>query len=219
MYGKVQSVPQSETTPFYPRSPYGVAKLYGHWITVNYRESYDLFACSGILFNHESPLRGLEFVTRKITTGFADVRLGHREHLELGNLDAKRDWGFAGDYVDGMWRMLQADSADDYVLATGVTSSIRRFAELTANALGFELEWHGSGETEVGIERKTGKAWVRVNPDFYRPAEVDLLLGDSSKARTVLNWAPQVGLEELVQRMALADLRRREATTKARTVV
>jgi GDPmannose 4,6-dehydratase len=219
MFGKVQSVPQSEKTPFYPRSPYGVAKLYGHWITVNYRESYDLFACSGILFNHESPLRGLEFVTRKITTGFADVRLGHRDHLELGNLDAKRDWGFAGDYVEGMWRMLQADKADDYVLATGVTSSIRKFAELTANALGFELEWHGNGENEVGIDRKTGKAWVRVNPEYYRPAEVDLLLGDSSKARALLSWSPRVGLEELVQRMAEADLRRREATTKGRTIV
>lgn len=212
MYGKVQAIPQSEDTPFYPRSPYGVAKLYGHWIVVNYRESYDLFACSGILFNHESPLRGEEFVTRKITDGFARIELGLLDHLELGNLDAKRDWGFAGDYVEGMWRMLQADAADDYVLATGVTSSIRRFAELAAAALGHELEWQGEGVNETGIDRKTGKVWVKINPDYYRPAEVDLLLGDPAKAKAKLGWIHTYTLEQLVEQMVKADLRRRKAS-------
>jgi GDPmannose 4,6-dehydratase len=212
MFGKAQRIPQNEATPFYPRSPYGVAKLYGHWITVNYRESYGLFACSGILFNHESPLRGVEFVTRKITTGLIDVSLGSRDHLELGNLDAQRDWGFAGDYVEGMWRMLQQEAPDDYVLATGVTTSIRRFAELAAAALDCDLVWQGEAEGEVGIDRKTGKVWVRVNPQFKRPAEVDLLIGDAGKARKVLGWEPRVSLAGLVELMVEADLRRRKST-------
>jgi GDPmannose 4,6-dehydratase len=206
----VQSTPQTETTPFYPRSPYGVAKLYGHWITVNYRESYDIFACSGILFNHESPLRGTEFVTRKITTGFAQVKLGLRPYVELGNLDAQRDWGFAGDYVEGMWRMLQQDTPDDYVLATGITTSIRRFAELAAATLDVDLMWKGKGIAETGIDRRTGKVWVSVNPRYYRPAEVDLLLGDPAKAKARLGWKPRVSLDELVDMMTMADLHRQE---------
>ena len=189
MFGKAREVPQNELTPFYPRSPYAVAKLYAHWITVNYRESYDLFACAGILFNHESPLRGIEFVTRKITCGLARIREGQKDVVELGNLDAKRDWGFAGDYVEGMWLMLQQSQPDDYVLATGETYTVRSFCELAAEALGFQLGWEGEGEKTLGIDRKSGETIIQVNPKFYRPAEVDLLMGDATKARDKLGWS------------------------------
>jgi GDPmannose 4,6-dehydratase len=208
MFGLVQQTPQSENTPFYPRSPYGVAKLYAHWMTVNYRESYNIHASSGILFNHESPMRGQEFVTRKITTAFARIKQGSQQFLELGNLDALRDWGFAGDFVEGMWRMLQQPVADDYVLATGVTTKVRDFVQLVASFAGFELEWKGSGVNEVGIDTKTGQTMVKVSPAFYRPAEVDLLLGDPGKAKTVLGWNPKVQLSELAQMMVEADLKR-----------
>jgi len=211
MFGKVQAVPQNEGTPFYPRSPYAVAKLYAHWITVNYREAYGLFGCSGILFNHESPLRGIEFVTRKITSGLARIREGQQDVIELGNLDAKRDWGFAGDYVDGMWRMLQQDEPDDYVLATGETNSVRHFCELAAEALGYDLTWEGEAEKTVGIDRHSGRTLIRVNPKFYRPAEVELLVGDAAKAREKLGWSPQTTLPQLVEMMAEADLRRARA--------
>lgn len=206
MFGKVQAIPQIESTPFYPRSPYGVAKLYGHWITINYRESYNLFACSGILFNHESPLRGLEFVTRKITNTLAQVAAGLKDCVELGNLDAKRDWGFAGDYVEGMWRMLQADKADDYVLATNRTETIRSFCEMACAALGMDLKWQGEGVKEVGIDQKTGKTIIRINEAFYRPAEVDLLIGNPAKAKEKLGWEPKVDLQQLVKMMVEADI-------------
>jgi GDPmannose 4,6-dehydratase len=208
MFGKVQAVPQSETTPFYPRSPYGVAKLYGHWITVNYRESYDIFGASGILFNHESPLRGLEFVTRKITDAAAAIRLGRRDMLELGNMDAQRDWGYAKEYVEGMWRMLQADTPDTYVLATGRHESVRDFTRMAFAAAGITLDFRGSGPDETGVDTASGKTVVRVNPAFYRPAEVDLLVGDASKARTELGWEASTTLEELCRLMVEADLRR-----------
>jgi GDPmannose 4,6-dehydratase len=208
MFGKVQAVPQSEDTPFYPRSPYGVAKLYGHWITVNYRESYDMFACSGILFNHESPLRGIEFVTRKITDGMARIHLGKAEFLTLGNLDAKRDWGFAGDYVEGMWRMLQQPEPDDFILATGRTCTIRFFVELVAKSLELDLVWRGEGVDEVGVDRRTNKVWIKISPQFYRPAEVDLLIGDPTKAKTKLGWQSQMSLETLAEIMLRADLAR-----------
>ena len=211
MFGKVQGVPQSERTPFYPRSPYGIAKLYAHWMTVNYRESYGLFGCSGILFNHESPLRGIEFVTRKITSGLARVREGQQDVVELGNLDAKRDWGFAGDYVEGMWLMLQQSEPDDYVLATGTTTSVRSFCELAAGALDYELAWEGEGVNMTGIDRRSGKTIIRVNPKFYRPAEVDLLIGDATKARDKLGWSAKTALPELVQMMVDADVRRARA--------
>jgi GDPmannose 4,6-dehydratase len=210
MFGLVQAVPQCETTPFYPRSPYGVAKLYAHWMTVNYRESYGIFGASGILFNHESPLRGREFVTRKITDSFAKIKLGMLDVLELGNLDAKRDWGFAKDYVEGMWRMLQADGPDTYVLATNRTETVRDFVTLAAKAAGFEIEYAGNGENEIGINPNTGKILVRVNPKFYRPAEVDLLIGDASKAREKLGWEPKTTLEELCAMMVQADIQRNE---------
>ncbi|WP_186212136.1 GDP-mannose 4,6-dehydratase [Burkholderia gladioli] len=211
MFGKVQAIPQVESTPFYPRSPYGVAKLYAHWMTVNYRESYDMFASSGILFNHESPLRGREFVTRKITDSMAKMRLGQLDVLELGNLDAKRDWGYAKEYVEGMWRMLQADRADTYVLATNRTETVRDFVTMAARGAGFQLEWQGSGLDEVGVDTMTGKALVKINPKFHRPAEVDLLIGDPAKARNELGWEPKTTLEELCQMMVEADIRRNKA--------
>jgi GDPmannose 4,6-dehydratase len=210
MFGKVQTIPQTEATPFYPRSPYGVAKLYAHWMTVNYRESYGIFASSGILFNHESPLRGQEFVTRKITNTLAKIKLGHATILELGNLDAKRDWGFARDYVDGMWRMLQIEEPDTFVLATNRTETVRDFVSMAAKAANFHLSWQGSGEHEVGIDSKTGNTIVKVNPRFYRPAEVDLLIGNPEKAKRQLDWEPKTTLESLCQMMVEADLRRNQ---------
>ncbi len=208
MFGKVQGIPQTETTSFYPRSPYGVAKLYAHWMTVNYRESYDIFACSGILFNHESPLRGLEFVTRKITDSIAKIKLGQLAQLELGNLNAKRDWGFAGDYVEGMYRMVQAEQPSDYVLATNRTETVRYFVEMTCRAADIDVQWQGSDENEMGIDAKTGKTIIKVNPKYYRPAEVDLLVGDYSKAKQKLDWQPTVSLEDICTRMLEADMRR-----------
>ncbi len=210
MFGKVQSIPQTEETPFYPRSPYGVAKLYAHWMTINYRESYDIFGSSGILFNHESPLRGLEFVTRKITDAVARIHLGKQDCVELGNLDAKRDWGYARDYVEGMWRMLQADKPDSYVLATGRTETVRDFVRMAFKAVGMELEFKGAGENEVGIEVSAGKTVVRVNPKFYRPAEIELLIGSPEKAKRELGWEPKTTLEQLCQMMVKADLQRVE---------
>jgi GDPmannose 4,6-dehydratase len=211
MFGKVQAVPQKEDTPFYPRSPYGVAKLYAHWMTVNYRESYGIFGCSGILFNHESPLRGREFVTRKITDSVAKIHLGKLDVLELGNLDAKRDWGFAKEYVEGMWRILQADQPDTYVLATNRTETVRDFVSMAFKAIDVSLEWSGSADNEIGTCKKTGKVLVRVNPKFYRPAEVELLIGDPAKATRELGWKPETTLEQLCQMMVQADLRRNEA--------
>lgn len=205
MFGLVQEVPQRETTRLYPRSPYGVAKVYGHYITMNYRESFDMHASSGILFNHESPLRGKEFVTRKITIALAKIARGGDTPVSLGNLDARRDWGFAGDYVEGMWRMLQQETADDYVLATGVTTSIRDFVTYAAEALGMDLEWRGEGLTEEATDRKTGKKVLEINPKFFRPAEVELLIGDSSKARDILGWTPKVSVKDLAAMMAQED--------------
>jgi len=208
MFGHVQEIPQSEKTPFYPRSPYGVAKLYAHWMTINYRESYDIFGTSGILFNHESPLRGLEFVTRKITNGIAGVKLGKLDHIELGNLDAKRDWGYAKDYVDGMWRMLQVDIPDTFVLATGRTERVRDFVEMTCKAVDINIVWQGEGIDEIGIDSETGKTIVSINPDFYRPSEVELLIGDPSKAKRELGWEATTTLETLCGMMIEADIRR-----------
>jgi len=208
MFGKVQAVPQDESTPFYPRSPYGVAKLYAHWTTINYRESYGIFGASGILFNHESPLRGLEFVTRKITDGIARIKLGKRENLQLGNLDAKRDWGFAQEYVDGMWRMLQTAEPGVYVLATGKNATVREFVTQAAKAAGIEVGWQGSGEQERGINVATGKAIVTINPKFYRPAEVEMLIGSPVKAKKELGWEAKTTLEELCRMMVEADLAR-----------
>jgi GDPmannose 4,6-dehydratase len=211
MFGKVQAVPQKEDTPFYPRSPYGVAKLYAHWMTVNYRESYGIFGASGILFNHESPLRGREFVTRKITDSVAKIHLGKLDVLELGNLDAKRDWGYAKEYVEGMWRILQADEPDTYVLATNRTETVRDFVSMAFKAIDVSLEWSGSADNEIGTCKKTGKVLVRVNPKFYRPAEVELLIGDPAKATKELGWKPSTTLEQLCQMMVEADLRRNQA--------
>ncbi|WP_145490067.1 GDP-mannose 4,6-dehydratase [Yersinia rohdei] len=208
MFGKVQAIPQIEETPFYPRSPYGVAKLYAHWMTINYRESYGIFGCSGILFNHESPLRGREFVTRKITDSVAKIKLGKLDILELGNMDAKRDWGFAKEYVEGMWRMLQADVPDTFVLATNRTETVRDFVSMAFKAAGFNLRFEGKDENEVGIDTVTGKTLVKVNPKFYRPAEVELLIGNPQKAKDVLGWEPKTTLEELCQMMVEEDLRR-----------
>jgi len=210
MFGKVQAVPQDESTPFYPRSPYGVSKLYAHWITVNYRESYGIFGCSGILFNHESPLRGREFVTRKITDSVAKIKLGKQESLELGNLDAGRDWGYAEEYVDGMYRMVQADEPATFVLATGRAETVRDFATMAFRAVEIDLEWKGQGTGERGIDRASGKVLVRVNPRFYRPAEVDLLMGNPAKAKARLHWEPKTTLEQLCRMMVDADLRRNE---------
>ena len=207
MFGKVQAIPQNEETPFYPRSPYGVAKLYGHWITKNYRESYDMFACSGILFNHESERRGLEFVTRKITHAAVMISLGLQDHLELGNLDAKRDWGHSKDYVKAMWLMLQADAPDDYVIATNETRTVREFAETAFKHVGIELKWEGEGVNEKGIDVKTGKVLVSVNPEFFRPAEVELLLGDPAKAEQKLGWKREIDFSALVKRMVENDLK------------
>lgn len=211
MFGKVQAIPQTEETPFYPRSPYGVAKLYAHWITVNYRESYGIFATSGILFNHESPLRGREFVTRKITDSVAKIKLGKLDCLELGNLDAKRDWGYAKDYVEGMWRMLQHDEPDTFVLATNRTETVRDFVTMAFKAADIAIEWKGEAESERGIEVGTGRELVRISPKFYRPAEVDLLIGSPAKAEAKLGWKPKTTLEELCSMMVEADLRRNAA--------
>ena len=208
MFGKVQAVPQSESTPFYPRSPYGVAKLFAHWSTINYRESYGIFGASGILFNHESPLRGTEFVTRKITDAIARIKLGNQSVLELGNLDAKRDWGYAAEYVEGMWRMLQVDEPDTFVLATGVTVAVRDFVHLACKAADIDVAFEGAGESETGVDVATGKPIIRVNPAFYRPAEVDLLVGDAGKATQVLDWQAITTLEALCRMMVEADLRR-----------
>ena len=206
LYGKVQETPQTETTPFYPRSPYAAAKLYAYWITVNYREAYNIFASNGILFNHEGPTRGETFVTRKITRAVADIHFGNQECLYLGNLDAKRDWGHARDYVEGMWRILQHDKADDFVLATGETHAVREFVELAFAELGVKIDWKGSGIDEEGIDAKSGKTVVRVDPRYFRPTEVDLLLGDPSKAEKMLGWQATTKFEKLVSEMVQADL-------------
>ncbi|WP_417539524.1 GDP-mannose 4,6-dehydratase [Marinobacter sp.] len=208
MFGEVQQIPQTEVTPFYPRSPYGVAKLYAHWMTINYRESYGIFGTSGILFNHESPLRGKEFVTRKITDAAARISLGKQDCLQLGNLDAKRDWGFAKEYVEGMWRMLQVDTPDTFVLATNRTETVRDFVSLAFKAVDIQLDWQGSAETERGIDSRTGKTIVEVNPRFYRPAEVELLIGNPEKAKAALGWEPKTTLEQLCRLMVDADLKR-----------
>ena len=210
MFGLVQEVPQTEKTLLYPRSPYGVAKLYAHWMVINYRESYDIFGCSGILFNHESPLRGREFVTRKITDSVAKIKLGKLECLELGNMDAKRDWGFAKDYVEGMYLMLQADKPDTYVLATNRTETVRDFVTMSFKAAGIEIEFSGKDEKEIAIDKATGKTVVQVNPKFYRPCEVDLLIGNPQKAKDILGWEPKCTLEELCAMMVKEDLRRNE---------
>ena len=211
MFGKVQAIPQTEDTPFYPRSPYGVAKLYAHWMTVNYRESYGIFGASGILFNHESPLRGREFVTRKITDAVAKIKLGKLDVLELGNLDAKRDWGFAKEYVEGMWRMLQVDEPDTFVLATNRTETVRDFVRMAFKGAGITVDFKGTAEGETAVDTATGKTVMRVNPRFYRPAEVELLIGNPAKAKVKLGWAPQTTLEQLCQMMVEADLRRNQA--------
>lgn len=208
MFGKVQEIPQRETTPFWPRSPYGVAKLYGHWMTINYRESYDIFGACGILFNHESPLRGLEFVTRKITDSVAKIKTGKIECIELGNLDAKRDWGYAEEYVEGMWRMVQAEEPATYVLATNRAETVRDFVRLSFKAADIEVHFEGEGEEEVAIDPESRKILVRINEKYFRPAEVDLLIGDATKARSELGWQPTVSLEQLSTMMVEADLAR-----------
>lgn len=214
MFGQVEETPQNEKTPFHPRSPYGCSKCFAHWITINYRESYEMFACNGILFNHESPRRGGNFVTRKITTGLAKIKLGKLDVLSLGNINAKRDWGYAKDYVYGMWLMLQQKKPDDYVLATGETHTVREFIEEVCELLDFKLVWKGKGVDEVGIDRKTGKTIIKIDPYFFRPAEVDLLLGDSSKAKKILKWEPKVKFKDLVKIMVDYDLQ--EQTEKNR---
>lgn len=206
MFGLVQAIPQCETTPFYPRSPYGVAKLYGHWITKNYRESYDLYACSGILFNHESERRGKEFVTRKITDAVARIKNGVQEYMELGNLDSKRDWGHSKDYVKAMWLMLQQDKPDDYVIATNETRTVREFVDIAFRCAGIEIEWKGTGVDETGINKANGKTVVKVSPKFFRPAEVDILLGNPEKAEKTLGWKREISFAELVERMVKNDL-------------
>ncbi len=206
LFGKVVEMPQTETTPFYPRSPYGVAKLYAYWIVKNYREAYDMHASNGILFNHESPRRGENFVTRKITLSLAKIKGGKQEVLRLGNLDAKRDWGYAKDYVEMMWMMLQQDRPDDFVVATGETHSVREFTEKAATIAGFDIEWRGEAENEKGVDKKSGKTIVEVNPKFYRPTEVEILLGNPKKAKNILGWVPKVCFDELVEIMMKADL-------------
>jgi GDPmannose 4,6-dehydratase len=206
LYGKSQEVPQKESTPFYPRSPYGVAKLYAFWIVKNYREAYNMYACNGILFNHESPLRGETFVTRKITRAVAKIKLGLQEKIYIGNLNAKRDWGHAKDYVEGMWRMLQQDKPDDYVLATGITTTVRDFCAMSFKEAGITIEWKGKGEDEIGVNAKTGDILVAIDSNYYRPTEVDLLVGDASRAKKELGWEPKYDLNELVREMVKADL-------------
>ena len=206
MFGLVQEIPQRETTPFYPRSPYGVAKLYGHWITKNYRESFDMYACSGILFNHESERRGKEFVTRKITDAVARIKLGVQDHLELGNMDSKRDWGHSKDYVKAMWLMLQQEVADDYVIATNETRTVREFVEIAFSHVGIEIEWSGVGVDETGKDKSTGNTLVKINPKFFRPAEVDILIGDPAKADRDLGWTRGISFSQLVERMVKNDL-------------
>jgi len=206
LYGEVQEIPQRETTPFYPRSPYGVAKLYGFWIVKNYREAYGMFACNGILFNHESPVRGETFVTRKITRAVAKISLGLQEKVFMGNIDAERDWGHARDYVEGMWLMLQQDTADDFVLATGKKISVRSFIELSFKEVGIEIEWKGNAEKEKGINKANGKTLVEIDPKYYRPTEVDLLVGDASKAKEKLGWTPKLTVEELIKEMVKSDV-------------
>lgn len=210
LFGKVQEIPQRETTPFYPRSPYACAKLYAYWITVNYRESYGIYACNGILFNHESPIRGETFVTRKITRAVARIKFGLQQKLFLGNLDSKRDWGYAGDYIELMWLMLQQPEPDDYVVATGITTSVRDFVTLAFKQVGLDLAWQGSGVNEKGVEAKTGRILVEVDARYFRPAEVAFLQGDPSKAMKKLGWRPKVTLEQLIQMMVEADLRQAE---------
>lgn len=205
LYGKSQEVPQTETTPFYPRSPYGVAKLYAFWIVKNYREAYGMFACNGILFNHESPIRGETFVTRKITRAASKIKLGIQEKLYLGNLDAQRDWGHAKDYVEGMWQMLQHEKPEDFVLATGKTTTIREFCNLSFKELGIDIKWDGKGVKEVGIDKSSNKVIISIDPNYYRPTEVDLLIGDASKARKLLNWNPKYDLKSLVKEMVNVD--------------
>jgi len=207
MFGKVQEIPQKESTPFYPRSPYGVAKLYGHWITINYRESYDMYACSGILFNHESPLRGQEFVTKKITLGIAAILNGSQEKIVLGNIDSKRDWGFAKEYVEAMWLMLQQETPDDYVIATGETHTVREFLEIAFKYADIDIEWKGAGVKEKGINKKTGDTIIEISPEYFRPAEVDILIGDSTKAQQKLGWKPKTKFSELVKMMIEHDCR------------
>lgn len=218
MFGLVQAIPQTETTPFYPRSPYGVAKLYGHWITKNYRESYDLYACSGILFNHESERRGKEFVTRKITDAVARIKLGVQDHLELGNMDSKRDWGHSKDYVKAMWLLLQQDHADDYVIATNETRTVREFVEVAFGHVGIEIEWEGTGVDEIGKDKATGKTIVKVNPQFFRPAEVDILLGNPAKAEKELGWKREISFSQLVERMVKNDLALVEKEIKVKVI-
>lgn len=208
LFGLAQECPQKETTPFYPRSPYAVAKLYGHWMTINYRESYGIFASTGILFNHESPLRGIEFVTRKITDAVAKIHYGKREYFEIGNMDAKRDWGYAKEYVEGMWRILQAEKPDNFVLATGETHSVREWIETCFAHIGKKVVWKGEGASEEGLDASTGKVLVKVNPEFFRPAEVDYLVGDASKAKQELGWEPKVKFAELAEIMLKRDLER-----------
>jgi len=210
LFGKVQETPQTEKTPFYPRSPYGVSKLFAHWTTVNYRESYGIFACSGILFNHESPFRGKEFVTRKITDAVAKIHLGKQKILELGNLDAKRDWGYAKEYVEGMYLMLQHSTPDTYVLATNKNWTIRNFVELAFKVIGREISWEGKNESEIGKDARTGEMLVKVNPRYYRPCEVDVLIGNAGKAKKILGWEPKTSLDDLCRMMVEADIRRNE---------
>ncbi|MCS5707670.1 GDP-mannose 4,6-dehydratase [Candidatus Berkiella cookevillensis] len=219
LYGKVQEIPQKETTPFYPRSPYAVAKLYAYWMTVNYREAYNIFACNGILFNHESPVRGETFVTRKITRALSRIKLGLQDCLYLGNMDAKRDWGHAKDYVEMQWLMLQQDEPDDYVIATGIQKTVREFVELSAQELKIDLVWEGTGESEKGLDAKTGTCIVAVDPAYYRPTEVETLLGDASKAKAKLGWVPKISFEALVKEMVLSDWKeaQKEAALKGLT--